>query len=188
MLAAYRRINDALWEAYRRREIASTVLAVERFRRLLAHLGADGRRAVGLSEAFTAALSVQGDLMPGCRGALRRLGHRFRLGVVTNGLDRIQRSRLRVAGLDSHFEAVITSEACGFAKPDPRILEAALDAMGLAPGAAVYVGDDPGVDGQAARAAGVRFLWLDGGRPLPQGVRAPRRRARSLAGIEALLV
>ena len=99
---------------------------------------------------------------------------------MTNGYDRVQRGRLRAARLEGLFDVVVTSESCGFAKPDPRILGVALAALGLRPGEALYVGDDPRTDGGAARGAGVRFCWLDRGLPLPRDVRRPRRRITSL--------
>jgi FMN phosphatase YigB (HAD superfamily) len=57
---------------------------------------------------------------------------------------------------------VVTSQSCGFAKPDPRILQVALAALALEPRHAVYVGDDPATDGAAARAAGIRFVLVQG--------------------------
>lgn len=116
---------------------------------------------------------------------LRQLRKRYRLGVVTNGIDRVQRSRLAASGLAPLFETVVTSQSCGFAKPDPRILHVALDAMGVAPRHAVYVGDDPATDGAAASAAGVRFVWMDRGVPIA-GLR-PRRRVTHLGGLASLL-
>jgi putative hydrolase of the HAD superfamily len=83
---------------------------------------------------------------------------------------------------------VITSESCGFAKPDPRIVEAALGALRIRPHEAVYVGDDPAVDAAAARAARVPFVWLDGGQQRARGIPTPRRRIRHLAELERLLV
>jgi putative hydrolase of the HAD superfamily len=116
---------------------------------------------------------------------LRALGKSFRLGVVTNGIDRVQRSRLAASGLAPLFETIVTSQSCGFAKPDPRILHVALDALGLSPRHAVYVGDDPAVDGAAARAAGVPFVWMDRGQPV-RG-RRPRQRVTSLGELTLLL-
>jgi putative hydrolase of the HAD superfamily len=116
---------------------------------------------------------------------LRQLRRRYRLGVVTNGIDRVQRARLAASGLAPLFDAVVTSQSCGFAKPDPRILRAALDAMDVLPREAVYVGDDPATDGAAARAAGVRFVWMDRGGDV-RG-RRPRRRVRSLRDLADLL-
>ncbi|MFI5007419.1 MAG: HAD-IA family hydrolase [Solirubrobacterales bacterium] len=167
-LAAYRRINDALWDQYRRGAIRQPDLARERFRQLLVHLDGDPRRAARLGETFLDHLSARGDRLPGCRTVLVRLARRFRLGVVTNGIDRVQRARLAASRLGSFFETVVTSEGCGYAKPDPRILHVALDALGVVPRDAMYVGDDPEVDGRAAAAAGVAFCWIDRG-----GVRAP---------------
>jgi HAD superfamily hydrolase (TIGR01509 family) len=184
-VAAYRRINDGLWAAFRRGEITQPALARERFRRLLLEVGGDPRRAGRLGQTYLDHLSHRADLLPGCRSALRSLRRRYRLGVVTNGIDRVQRSRIAVSGLGPLFETVVTSQSCGFAKPDPRILHVALDAMGVAPRRAVYVGDDPATDGAAASAAGVRFVWMDGGRPV-RG-RRPTRRVSSLRELDELL-
>jgi putative hydrolase of the HAD superfamily len=147
---------------------------------------ADPRRAARLGETFLDHLSARGDRLPGCRTVLRRLGKRFRLGVVTNGIDRVQRARLTVSRLDAFFDTVVTSEGCGFAKPDPRILQVALDALGVAPRNAVYVGDDPDVDGRAAAAAGVAFCWVDRGTGPARRPR-PRRRITHLRELEELL-
>ena len=188
VLAIYRAINEGLWAAYRRGEIVQSVLEVERFRRLLEALSAREDRAPRLARAFLARLSSRGDLLPGCRrvlGALRR--RRFALGVVTNGIDRVQHARLRAAGLRSYFDTVVTSEGCGFAKPDPRILHTALQALGIAPAAAVYVGDDVAVDGGAAARAGTAFVWVDGGYVLPRGLRRPRLRVTHLRELPSLL-
>jgi len=184
VLQEYRQINEALWERYRRREITQAGLAVERFRQLLARLGAPIRYARRLDRLFIASLSQRGDLLPGCRALLLRLARGYRLSIVTNGIDRVQRSRLRAAGIERLFVAVVTSEGCGFAKPDPRILHVALQALGVEAHEAVYVGDDVRVDGEAARAAGVRFIWMDRGTPLPRGARRPRCR---IVGLGELL-
>jgi FMN phosphatase YigB (HAD superfamily) len=105
--------------------------------------------------------------------------------VVTNGIDRVQRARLRAAKLDGRFQTIVTSEGCGYAKPDPRILQVALDALGVGPHEALYVGDDRRVDGGAAAAAGVRFCWMDRG--TETGGRRPRLRITHLRDLPDLL-
>jgi HAD superfamily hydrolase (TIGR01549 family) len=184
-VTAYQRINDDLWAAFRRGEIGQDALARERFRRLLREIGGDPRRASRLGETYLDHLSQRGDRLPGCRPVLRRLRKAYRLGVVTNGIDRVQRSRLAASGLAPLFDAVVTSQSCGFAKPDPRILHVALDALGVAARHAVYVGDDPATDGAAAAAAGLRFVWMDRGQEV-RG-RRPRRRVTSLVELADLL-
>ena len=184
-MAAYQRINHDLWAAFRRGEITQPALARERFRRLLREVGGDSRRAARLGETYLDHLSARGDRLPGCRPVLRQLGRRYRLGVVTNGIDRVQRSRLAASGLAPLFETVVTSQSCGFAKPDPRILHVALGALGVAARHALYVGDDPATDGAAARAAGVRFVWMDRGQETSG--RRPARRVESLRELATLL-
>jgi HAD superfamily hydrolase (TIGR01549 family) len=152
---------------------------------LLREIGGDPAEARRLGTLYLDRLSERGDRLPGCRPVLRTLGARYRLGVVTNGIDQVQRSRLAASGLAPLFETVVTSEGCGYAKPDPRILHVALDTLRVSPRHAVYVGDDPAVDGAAARAAGLPFVWMDRGDPV-RG-RRPRRRIRHLAELAELL-
>ena len=187
VLAVYRTINEALWAAYRRGEIAQHVLEVERFRQLLQSQDAPQGRARRLSRDFLRHLSSRGDRLPGCRSTLAQLRRRFTLGVVTNGIDRVQRARLRAAGLGSYFDVVVTSEGSGFAKPDPRILHAALAVLGVDAAQAVYVGDDVAVDGGAAARAEMPFVWVDRGGVLPPGLRRPRRRVSHLGELPSLL-
>jgi HAD superfamily hydrolase (TIGR01549 family) len=184
-LATYQRINHELWAAFRRGEITQPTLARERFRRLLREIGGDPARARGLATTYLDRLSARGDRLPGCRPLLRTLRTRYRLGVVTNGIDRVQRSRLSASGIAPLFETIVTSEGSGFAKPDPRILHVALDALGISPSHAVYVGDDLAVDGGAARAAGVPFVWMNRGDSV-RG-RWPRRRVRHLTELAEIL-
>lgn len=159
LLADYRALNEQLWAAYRRGEITTEALAVERFRRTLSAHGGPPRLARGLSREYLRALSGRGDLLPGSRRLLRALRGR-KLAVVTNGIDRVQRSRLRASGLDAHFEVVVTSERAGYRKPDPRLVQDALRRLRIAPEDALMIGDDPRSDGAAAHGAGVRFAWV----------------------------
>ena len=149
---------------------------------MLLEVGGGARHAARLARTYIDRLSARGDRLPGCRPVLQSLRRRYRLGVVTNGIDRVQRSRLAASGLDPFFETIVTSEGCGYAKPDPRILHVALGALAIEPAQAVYVGDDPAVDGAAAHAAGVGFVWMDHGYPVRDGAGRvrPRRRVRSL--------
>jgi HAD superfamily hydrolase (TIGR01509 family) len=175
-----------MWRAYQRGEIDPATLARERFCRLLGEMGRDAAQGGALGVAYMDALSRRGDVLAGARSALAAVARRARVGAVTNGIDGVQRSRLRAAGIERRFEVVVTSESCGFAKPDPRILQEALRALGASPGDAAYVGDDAHADGGAAHAAGVRFWWIDrgfGGRPPV----AMDRRLASIREVPALL-
>jgi FMN phosphatase YigB (HAD superfamily) len=131
ILPAYRRINLDVWRRYRAGLLPASRLSQERFGRLARELAAPAAVARRLSRSYLAAFSRRGDLLPGSRGALRRLARDHALAIVTNGLDRVQRGRLAAARLEAFFPVVITSESCGYTKPDPRILHVALTALGV---------------------------------------------------------
>ena len=58
-------------------------------------------------------------------------------------------------------EVIVDSTVVGVAKPDARIFEIALDAMGVAAADSWYVGDMPAFDVAGARNAGLRPFLMD---------------------------
>jgi putative hydrolase of the HAD superfamily len=83
----------------------------------------------------------------------------LRLGVVSNSDGRVEQA-LQAAGLREYFDVVIDSALVGLEKPDPRIFRAALDALGVQPDEALYVGDLYEIDVLGAQAAGLRAIWF----------------------------
>jgi FMN phosphatase YigB (HAD superfamily) len=61
---------------------------------------------------------------------LRGAGHR--VAVVTNGTSAQQRGKIARCDIEAHVDAVVVSEEEGVAKPDPRLLEIALERLGAA--------------------------------------------------------
>jgi putative hydrolase of the HAD superfamily len=88
---------------------------------------------------------------------LRQAG--LKLGVVSNSDGRVEQA-LAAAGLREYFDVVIDSALVGVEKPDPRIFHAALEALGVAPEEALYVGDLYEIDVLGARAAGMEAVLL----------------------------
>jgi YjjG family noncanonical pyrimidine nucleotidase len=166
---AYRVVNTHVWGEYRAGRVTSKQLRVLRFHLWLEKIGRDPSPARALAPLYLEEFSSRGDLMAGAATAVRsvaRLG--VRLGIVTNGIDRVQRRRLRASKLMISFPVVVTSERAGFTKPDPRIIELALKRLRVQAHQALYVGDDPQVDGLAANRASVPFVWFN---PLGQAMK-----------------
>jgi 2-haloacid dehalogenase len=59
------------------------------------------------------------------------------------------------------FTATVTSEDVRSYKPSPMIFQQALDALGLAAGEVVHVGDSLTADIAGAHAAGIRSVWVN---------------------------
>ena len=77
--------------------------------------------------------------------------HGMPWGIVTNGNGRNQRAKCRLTGLAALTSFTIVSEEQGYAKPDPRIYQDAMSALGLAsPGGVLFVGDNPVTDIEGA--------------------------------------
>jgi len=109
-------------------------------------------------------------LFPDVEPTLRSLRERYALASVSNGV-----SDLRAIGIAHLFDATIAAHSFGFAKPDAAIFHAACEALRVAPGEAVYVGDDPRLDVDGAQRAGLRAVWmkrkeLQSLHALPEGV------------------
>jgi len=94
-------------------------------------------------------------LAPGARQALQALrARRLGMGVVSNFDHRLS-SILQDLDILHYFEVVMTPARVGAAKPDRRIFETALAALGHPPGRAVYIGDRAIEDVAGAREAGL---------------------------------
>jgi HAD superfamily hydrolase (TIGR01509 family) len=91
-------------------------------------------------------------------GTLRASG--IRAAAVSNW-DCSLRDVLAGVGLAGMLDAVVTSAEVGAPKPDPRIFEAALAAVGCSPARAILVGDSLEIDVAGGRAAGIRSVLLD---------------------------
>lgn len=86
----------------------------------------------------------------------------LRLGMITNGRGQFQLDNIQALGIEGHFEEILISEWEGIAKPDPAIFHKALTSLGVSPSEAVYVGDHPKNDIQAAKAVGMKAIWKKG--------------------------
>jgi putative hydrolase of the HAD superfamily len=102
-------------------------------------------------------------LRPGAIETLTALRARgLRLGVISNTIQpaRHMDDGLVLRGLAGYFPVRIYSSAARVAKPHPQIFRAALDALGVAPEAAAYVGDRLRADVGGAHAIGMKGILI----------------------------
>lgn len=104
--------------------------------------------------------------VPSVLAALRAMG--LKLAVVSNW-DSSLPSLLARLGLGDAFDDVIVSAVVGASKPDRGIFAEALRRAGVAPGAALHVGDSLVDDYHGARAAGLHALLVDRAGRVPEG-------------------
>ncbi|THV26696.1 HAD family hydrolase [Glycomyces paridis] len=97
--------------------------------------------------------------------ALERLhrSSKYRMGLVSNGIASVQRTKLDVTDISRFFDAITVSGDPAFRKPGPRLLHQALRSISGSPEGALYIGDSLERDGRCAQAAGVDFCWVNRG-------------------------
>ena len=124
-------------------------------------MGGEGATCRQVAEAITDGwlhsenFELYEDVLP-VLALLRERG--IKVGLVSN-TSRDLDTFVRHHGLE--VDAWISSRAHGKVKPSPTIFKAALELLGVEPGAAVMVGDSPEDDVAGAEAMGMRGLLLD---------------------------
>jgi putative hydrolase of the HAD superfamily len=118
-----------------------------------------------LVEAYAApALLVPPRPDTGARAALEALAARgLRLAVVSNTMrtpGRTLRRILEAHGLLAPFDHLTFSDEVGVRKPAAEIFRLTLGALGVPADEAVHVGDDPRLDVEGARNAGLRVVQV----------------------------
>ncbi|MFZ4506842.1 MAG: HAD family hydrolase [Fimbriimonas sp.] len=97
------------------------------------------------------------DVRP-CLAVLREQGYRL---IVLSNWDMSLRRVLGAFDLIEPFEHIFASLEEGVEKPDPRFFALACERLGVGPEDVVHIGDHPNDDVEGAKAAGMRWLWLD---------------------------
>ena len=87
----------------------------------------------------------------------------YRMGVISDTSPSLPLT-LEAAGIGHYFGCAICSDLVGCEKPDPRIYQAALAALGVRAGESLYV-DDYDVEADGARAMGFTAFHIDRSRP-----------------------
>lgn len=115
-------------------------------------------KAAGIAKlCYDAAHKCVDDAKP----VLDKLKERYPLVLVSNFYGNIG-AVLEDFGLSGYFVKVIESAVVGVRKPDPRIFQLGVDALGLKPEEVLVIGDSFRKDILPARSLGCEVLWLKG--------------------------
>ncbi len=116
---------------------------------------------------------------------LRQAG--FVTAILSNGSPAMLDAVVRGAGLHDLFDAVLSADAVGVFKTDPRVYQYGLDTLGLT-AAQVSFQSSNAWDAFAAAAFGMRVVWCNRyGQRRERLPGAPDHEVRSLAALPALL-
>lgn len=167
-MSDYRRINSACWAAYERGVMTQTELRRERFEKFTS-LHAPAHSPAETAAFYEKALSEQSAILKNADIAARDISEKLPIAIVTNGIAGIQRPRITSSTIMEYVTELIISEEVGAQKPDPLMINIALERLGVKDASrALMIGDSLTSDMPAARSAGVDFLWYN-----PRCLKAP---------------
>ena len=155
---SYQLKNKSLWRQYQDGIITATELQSQRFEMWSKILSVPASQ---LNDEFLQAMSFASKPLTGALQLVSRLYGVVKMGIITNGFNALQSERLIRAGMDNYFEFVVVSESVGAAKPQKRIFDAALQAMGeVSVQAVLMVGDNLVADIGGGNQMGFDTCWI----------------------------
>ena len=162
LLATYSEINEALWKLLEQGGITQKALRLRRFEQFLEAIGRTELNAQAMAEEFVAALGRQSVPFPGAVEAVARWSRMLPVIIVTNGIAKVQHSRMEGSEVRHYIRGMVISEEVGAAKPDPKMIEAGMEMAGVTDKRRVLMlGDSLSSDIAAAANAGVDACWYN---------------------------
>lgn len=190
VMEAYQMINQQLWREFEQGTVTLASLRTERFARLFTQLELKTRSEVSLiSEYYLDRLGEGHDLIDGAYDICSTLIEAgYRLSIITNGIKKVQTSRIAKSPLNGMFEQIIVSEDTGYQKPHPGIFDHAFNKLGITDKSRVMIiGDSLTSDMQGGINYGIATCWFNPqGKPNTLGLQ-PTYEIRSLAEITNLV-
>jgi 2-haloacid dehalogenase len=128
------------------------------------------------------------DAFPEVPDMLRRLKTAgLTTAILSNGSPAMLNAAIANAGIDGLLDAVLSVEEVGIYKPHPAVYQLAVDRLGVAAGAILFLSSN-GWDAYAASAFGMRAVWCNRyGQRRENLPGRPEREIRTLAELPALL-
>lgn len=162
----YSKINDALWKLLENGGITLDKLKLERYRQLLESLNFPEaerlEKAAQMRDLYMNFLAEQSFVKEYAVDICKTLSAEFQLYIITNGISRIQRSRLSRAPFMEYIEDVFISEEIGVAKPAVGYFDYVLSKIGDADRSKYFVvGDSLSSDIRGAVNSGLDSCWVN---------------------------
>ncbi len=187
VLSIYKVINTQLWRDFEQNAIELDQLRIKRFTRLCQELNF-AIQPSDLADLYEHNLGKFGKLYTGAAELLIQTRKTARTGLITNGLESVQKARLEHFNLYQYFEVILISGECGLAKPDPAIFQSALDLLDhKRKGSVLMIGDSLSSDIAGANNFGIDSCWYNPNRLKLQSSDSPTFTVYSLQEIASLI-
>lgn len=171
----YDKLNHKLWAMYERGEMSKDDLRWKRFHEAFLRYGIDDEMlSRKFGEDYLEQMVLENRLMPGAREMLEAISSSGgKMAILSNGFKEVQYRKLRGAGIEEYFSAVVVSEEAGCLKPRPGIFAYAVELLsGIrreddpeawreAKRQTLMIGDDPVNDIEGAQIFGIDQFYYN---------------------------
>lgn len=167
----YKFVNAVMWDLYNKGKINQKELRENRFKKTLTGLGLEEHEVpAGLSEAYTDLCPTKKAVFPHTYEVLQYLQPKYSLHIITNGFKEVQHVKMASSELHGYFKEIVTSECCGYKKPDRRMFEHLLNRLDVKAEDCLMIGDNFECDIEGAMACGIDQVYFN-----PEGVLSKKR-------------
>lgn len=162
-LEIYEPINANYWKLYREERVTKEELRRGRLLDTFTQLQHSFPLEVvdRLAVAYIDYLPDNNFLFPGAIELLDYLYPNYKLHIITNGFDEVQRKKIQNAKIDTYFSTITNSEMAGVKKPNPKIFHHALKLANASPRESLMIGDNLEADILGAEAVGMHTLLFN---------------------------
>ncbi|HEV2692481.1 MAG TPA: YjjG family noncanonical pyrimidine nucleotidase [Verrucomicrobiae bacterium] len=174
-LPIYRRISRTLWDAVERGETTPSQLKVRRFELLLETLGLTHAPA-DFSASYIESLAARPELITDAAEVVHALAGKYKLAILTNGLQAVQRPRFARSAIRDHITQIVVSDEIGVSKPAKEYFDAAFAQLGNPPKhETLMIGDGWAADILGGVNYGIDTCWHNPAKkPRPSELRITR--------------
>ena len=161
-ISRYVKINEVMWDKYRKGLIDKNTLRYQRFHEIFENYGITDRKLIeNFGNDYLSVSPLKTKLFPHCVEVLHYLNQKYSLHIITNGFEEVQHIKIKNCGIGHYFEHIITSERSGFKKPDLRIFQYSMDVVNAKTSNSIMIGDSLEADIVGARNAGIHQVFFN---------------------------
>ena len=187
LICRYSAINDSKWKLFERGEITRRMVQLTRFEDFFKEFGFE-ISVTDFNDQYVEQLGLQAVEYPGIHEMLSKLQPYYKMYLASNGVEKVQISRIAIAQLEPYFIKLFSSEFMGAPKPEKAFFDACFSQIpNFDPKKAIIIGDSLSSDILGGHNAGIATCWFNPEGKALTGSVTPDYEIRSLEEIFTIL-
>ena len=188
--AVFRPLDKELWNnaTLNKGEVTEQQIPEYRFKKLFDIIHIRYKDYSKANELFRYGLEHSSGLIPNAKEILKYLNSKdYKLFVISDGLEKIQKSRIINCKIEIYFTDIIVSEEVGVSKPNPIIFKTLLERNNLKSNEVIMIGDSLRKDIKGANNTNIKSIWYNPFQTINNTESIPDYEIRNLLELKSLL-